>query len=75
MVTANAPAKGQKPRQGKRTIPKKITKGIVGNVLADFIATLVFVFASSTFGEVCRTQTHLSSTDMCVTLPGEGIQT
>lgn len=53
---ATATVKRQKIRpQVKRTAPKKLTKGLVGNILADFAATAVFVFASSTFGEVGQT--------------------
>ena len=49
---ATATTKRQKVRQLKSAPPKKVTKGLVKNVLADFVATGVFVLVSSTFGEV-----------------------
>lgn len=49
---ATATTKRQKTREVKSAPPKNVTKGLIENVLADFVATGIFVFVSSTFGKV-----------------------
>lgn len=48
---ATATTKRQKTREVKSAPPKNVTKGLIENVLADFVATGIFVFVSSTFGK------------------------